>query len=347
MISFVDITKTFYPGNVIFEHLSFDIQDGEFIFLTGVSGSGKTTLLNLLLQIEYPDEGDIIFQNQSLNALKRRQLPHHRQQIGVVFQDYKLINDLTVAENIALPLSIIGMKKPEIEKRVGELLTLINLPDRADHFPKQLSGGEAQRVGIARSLATAPKIIFADEPTGNLDYKASLGIAKLLDKINQLGTTVVVSTHDANLLDIVGHARHLHIEDKIINECPCCADILRQIKIEKKASPAPTAQITQENLESDLAKKVNGQQKETSKNDLSARKIAIEENLDADKNDQDHDQNKSLDKKEIQDKKTASSKKVIEKDFPHHKSRGLIFAEKSITPSNQSAEKADQKKEKK
>lgn len=344
MISFVDITKTFYPDNTIFEHLNFDIKDGEFIFLTGVSGSGKTTLLNLLLQIEYPDEGDIIFQGQSLNALKRRQLPHHRQQIGVVFQDYKLINDLTVAENIALPLSIIGLKKPEIERRVSELLTLINLPERAEHFPKQLSGGEAQRVGIARSLATAPKIIFADEPTGNLDYKSSLGIAKLLDKINQLGTTVVVSTHDANLLDAVNRARHLHINDKTISECPCCADILRQIKIEHKAPISAAAKVSQEDLETDLAKKVNTNPKQ---------KITTEENLDDDQKPrstkkEDHEKSQNLDKNKSKTTPTASSESSdVSTTSTKTKPRGLVFHKKSISESTKSAVLADQQKEKK
>jgi cell division transport system ATP-binding protein len=226
MISFVDVTKIFNPNRVVFENLNFDIHDGDFVFITGISGSGKTTLLNLLIKADAMSEGDIVFNSQSLNALKKRHIPKHRQQIGVVFQDYKLINEKTVAENIALPLEIAKTPRAEINSRVDELLRLINLEDRAAYFPRQLSGGEAQRVGIARALATAPSVIFADEPTGNLDYRASVGITKLLKKINDWGPTSSISTHDPKLLDVIKGARHLHLQDGQLIECPASSQVL-------------------------------------------------------------------------------------------------------------------------
>lgn len=240
MISFVNVTKIFYPEKLVFDDVNFDIEDGDFVFITGISGSGKTTLLKLLIKAEEPTEGDVVFDGQSLNALRRRKMPKLRQRIGVVFQDYKLLAELTVAENIGLPLSIAGMRKHEINERVEELLQLINLEDRAKFFPSQLSGGEAQRVGIARALASAPEVIFADEPTGNLDRRASIGIAKLLKKINELGTTVIVSTHNPELLDIVKTAKHFHLRDGQIMECKCDSQVLikeSNTKPKKKVAP--------------------------------------------------------------------------------------------------------------
>ncbi len=201
MIKFQTVTKKFPNGTVAFENLSFDVDPGEMVMITGPSGSGKTTIMRLIIREYAPTEGEIEFDDQPLNRIKNRDVPKHRQKIGVVFQDYKLINDLNVWENIALPLNIRHKSQQEIEERVTDLLKLINLTDKALMFPCQLSGGEAQRVSIARALATGPKIIFADEPTGNLDKATSQKIIDLLTKINKLGTTLMLATHDQFVLD--------------------------------------------------------------------------------------------------------------------------------------------------
>jgi cell division transport system ATP-binding protein len=196
MINFKSVGITFPNGCTAFTDLSFQVQEGELAIITGPSGSGKTTIMNLLLKEHNPTQGKIEFAGQALHEVRPSKIPQHRRRIGVVFQDYKLIQDLNVWENIALPLSIKGQDQVDIERRVTDLLKLVKLKDKALLFPKQLSGGEAQRISIARALATGPKVIFADEPTGNLDEQTSLHIIKLLTKINKLGTTVLVATHD-------------------------------------------------------------------------------------------------------------------------------------------------------
>lgn len=212
MIVFSSVSKQFLPDTYALKDVSFEINPGELVLLTGPSGSGKTTLMRLLTKEYAPTSGEIFFHNINLNDIKNSQVHEHRRKIGVVFQDYKLIPELNVWENIALPLSIIGKSESEIEERVTDLLELVSLTDKALHFPKQLSGGEAQRISIARALSTAPAIIFADEPTGNLDKDNSLQIAKLLTKINELGTTIVFATHDHDVLDILNGERHIVLE---------------------------------------------------------------------------------------------------------------------------------------
>lgn len=212
MIVFSSVTKQFLPDTYALKDVSFEISPGELVLLTGPSGSGKTTLMRLLTKEYAPTSGEILFHNVNLNDIQNSQIHQHRRKIGVVFQDYKLIPELNVWENIALPLSIIGKSEAEIEERVTDLLELVFLADKALHFPKQLSGGEAQRISIARALSTAPAIIFADEPTGNLDKDNSLQIAKLLTKINELGTTIVFATHDHDVLDILNGERHIILE---------------------------------------------------------------------------------------------------------------------------------------
>lgn len=212
MITFDSVTKSFGDEGFVLRDISFSVQPGELIVITGPSGSGKTTLMRLLTKEYEPTEGEIVFDDTPLSQLPKSQIHHHRRKIGVVFQDYKLIPDLNVWENIALSLNIIGQKQAEIEQRVTDLLHLISLENKAFLFPSQLSGGEAQRVSIARALATAPALIFADEPTGNLDSETSAAIARLLQKINKLGTTVMIATHDVNVLGLLTNERHLRIE---------------------------------------------------------------------------------------------------------------------------------------
>lgn len=212
MITFSAVTKRFGDGTVALDNVSFHVEPGELVVVTGPTGSGKTTLMKMLIRDLRPTEGEVWYNDVSLADLTPKDIPLHRRKIGVVFQDYKLLSELNVWENIALPLSIMGKSEGEIESRVTDLLNLTNLTDRALVFPKQLSGGEAQRVSLARALATGPNLIFADEPTGNLDKKSSLEIAKLLQQINSFGTTVLIVTHDVTILDYLENERHLMLE---------------------------------------------------------------------------------------------------------------------------------------
>jgi cell division transport system ATP-binding protein len=212
MITFSSVTKKFGNGDIGLKDISFHLDPGEFTIISGPSGSGKTTIMKLLIKDLSPTEGKINYKDFLINELSGSKVPEHRRKIGVVFQDYKLLPELNVWENIALPLSIAGKETAEIESRVTDLLNLVSLTDKALMFPKQLSGGEAQRVSIARALATGPSLIFADEPTGNLDKKSSLAIIKLLKQINELGTTVLLATHDVVVLDALGKERVIELD---------------------------------------------------------------------------------------------------------------------------------------
>lgn len=200
MLQFSNIQKT-YGSRVILDDFSLTVEPGEFVFLIGKSGSGKTTLMRMLTQQVRPDSGSIIVDDIEVGKLRYHDTLTLRRMIGVIYQDYKLLSERTVAENIALGLEIIGKPKQEIESRVSDLLNLIGLSEKADVFPTQLSGGEAQRVCIARALATAPRVLFADEPTGNLDDETAHSIVRLLAKINELGTTILMATHNQSLVE--------------------------------------------------------------------------------------------------------------------------------------------------
>ncbi len=216
MIVFSSVSKQFLPDTYALKDISFEISPGELVLLTGPSGAGKSTLMKLLTKEYDPTSGKILFHGTNLKDIRDSKIHEHRRKIGVVFQEDNLIPELNVWENIALPLSIIGKDEAEIEERITDLLELVSLTDKALHFPKQLSGGEAQRIGIARALSTAPSIIFADEPTGNLDQENSIQIAKLLTKINELGTTVLFSTHDHDVIGQLSAHRHIVLTDGAI-----------------------------------------------------------------------------------------------------------------------------------
>lgn len=210
MIDFISVSIA-YGNSPVLSDVSFHVTKGEFVFLTGKSGAGKTTLMRLLTGQATPDDGTITFDDQTFTKLRPRDIQNIRKKIGVIYQDYKLLPERTVAENIALGLEILGKNRQEIDSRVKDLLQLIEMSDKANVFPSQLSGGEAQRVCIARALATAPKVIFADEPTGNLDDETGMMIATLLKKLNELGTTVIMATHNLNIINHFD-ARHIHLE---------------------------------------------------------------------------------------------------------------------------------------
>lgn len=245
MITFASVTKAFGDDLVALQDVSFHIEPGELVVITGPSGSGKTTLMRLLTKEYEPTEGEITFNDTQLHKIKGGQVHKHRRQIGVIFQDYKLLPELNVWENIALSLYITGQKQNEIEQRVTDLLRLISLDDKPFLFPSQLSGGEAQRVSIARALATAPSVIFADEPTGNLDAETSASIARLLQKINKLGTTVLIATHDVSVLDLMEDERHIRLEKgKLVKDEPASTKG-KKTKTEaapKAAAPEPKAE---------------------------------------------------------------------------------------------------------
>lgn len=230
-IIFDAVTKQFGPDSMALAAVSFVIDAGELVLITGPSGSGKTTLMRLLIREYTPESGEVYWGDQALSELRSGQVPYHRRQIGVVFQDYKLLPELNIWENIALPLSIIGKDQEETESRVTDLLKLVGLVDKAYAFPSQLSGGEAQRVSIARALATGPSVIFADEPTGNLDPVASLEIVRLLRQINKLGTTVILATHDSVVLEFLKDERRI---------------ALAKGNLEKDSAPKPIPQQRQD-----------------------------------------------------------------------------------------------------
>lgn len=202
MILLDRITKT-YPGDEepALDNVSLHIEPREFVFLVGKSGAGKSTLIKMITKEEIPDSGKIIIGGIDLDYVRKRHIPHYRRRLGVVFQDYKLLPTRTVYENVAFALEIAGMRNSEINKTVPKVLDLVGLAEKSHKFPAQLSGGEQQRVSIARSVARQPKILIADEPTGNLDKLTRQEIIDLLQRINDFGTTVLVTTHDENIVN--------------------------------------------------------------------------------------------------------------------------------------------------
>ncbi len=188
-------------GAVALDGVSFDIEDGEFVFLVGPSGSGKTTIIKLLTGEESVTEGKLVVNGFDLKKMKNRKLPKLRRTLGVIFQDFRLIDKMTVYENVAFAMRVVGASGKEIRKRVPQVLELVGLSEYSKRLPAELSGGEQQRVSIARALVNNPRMIIADEPTGNLDPVRSLDLMLLLEKINELGTTVVVVTHEKELVN--------------------------------------------------------------------------------------------------------------------------------------------------
>jgi cell division transport system ATP-binding protein len=202
VIRFESVSKT-YPGQnrPALDDISLEIEKGEFVFLVGTSGSGKSTFLRLVLREEKPDAGRIHVLGKDLGRLSHWKIPALRRQVGTVFQDFRLLPNKTVAENVAFALEVIGRPRNQIEKVVPEVLEVVGLAGKEHRRPDELSGGEQQRVAIARAFVNRPLLLIADEPTGNLDPNTSVGIMKLLDRINRTGTTVIMATHDAAIVD--------------------------------------------------------------------------------------------------------------------------------------------------
>ena len=203
MIYFDNVTKVFSNNCVALSDISFGISKGEFISIAGKSGAGKSTLLGLILADEKPTKGNIIFEDIDISKMSRSYLPYHRRKIGVVYQDYKLLSQKTVFENVAFALEILGKNDSEIKRTVPQALELTGVLDKANNFPDELSGGEQQRIALARAIILQPKLLIADEPTGNLDVFTAEGIVKLFLKINQLGTAVILATHNREIVNTV------------------------------------------------------------------------------------------------------------------------------------------------
>lgn len=217
MLEFKKVSKNF--GNIsAVSDVSFYIEPGELVFITGASGAGKTTLLRLLIRQFTPSEGEIMFDEMAVHELKNRQIPKLRREIGSVFQDYQLLSDRTVFENALVALAVAGTPKDERRARVEQVMKLVGLLERMDLFPSQLSGGEQQRAALARALVMNPKLVFADEPTGNLDWETSSSILELMQKINKEGKTVIITTHSKELVK-AGGGREIELKDgKVIKD---------------------------------------------------------------------------------------------------------------------------------
>ena len=201
MIRFENVTKAYKGGTIALREVSLDIDKGDFVFLVGPSGSGKTTCIRLLLREEVADAGRIWVAGRDIGALSHWRIPYLRRNIGCVFQDFRLLPNKSVFENVAFALEVIGRPKHVIASQVPQVLDLVGLGRKRDNLPHELSGGEQQRVAVARAFVNRPLILLADEPTGNLDPATSQGIVRLLDRINRTGTTVIVATHDAGIVD--------------------------------------------------------------------------------------------------------------------------------------------------
>lgn len=216
MILFDNVSKSFGKIKAL-SNISFEVKQGEFVYLTGPSGAGKTTILKMILRELLPDTGKVLFNGIDLSDLSSFDIPNLRQQMGIVFQDFKVIPERTVTENVEVALAVSGIDRDEWAKRVEHVLKLVKLYDRKNLFPSQLSGGELQRVSLARALVINPKVILADEPTGNLDWKTAEGIMDLFEKINKEGKTIIMATHHEGILKHFKH-RVVNLENGSISK---------------------------------------------------------------------------------------------------------------------------------
>lgn len=201
MIKFINVSKVYKNGSEALNNVNISVDKGEFVFIVGPSGAGKSTIIKLLLKEVEPTSGKIILSNKDITKVKNRKIPYIRRKIGVVFQDFRLLPNKTVYENVAFALEIIGTDLKKINKRVPEVLEMVELDGKANRYPGQLSGGEHQRVSIARAIVNNPPVLIADEPTGNLDPDTAWEIMKILKEINRAGTTVLMATHAKDIVD--------------------------------------------------------------------------------------------------------------------------------------------------
>ena len=215
MIYLSNVSKTYPNGTKALKNISLEIPNGEFVFIVGPSGAGKSTLLKLLIREETADQGKIHVNGRNLMTISKRNIPYLRRTMGIVFQDFRLINKMTVFDNVAFAMRVIGASETAIQKRVPAVLKMVGLENAVKRYPTELSGGEQQRVSLARALINAPKLLIADEPTGNIDPERSFEIMKMLSAINKKGTTVLIVTHEHELVKAFG-GRILKIADGAI-----------------------------------------------------------------------------------------------------------------------------------
>ena len=225
MIEFKNVSKVYENGTEALSDISLKIEQGEFVFVVGASGAGKSTFLKLVMREENVTSGDIWINDFHLPTLKRKQIPKFRRSMGIVFQDFRLIPKMTVFDNVAFAMRVVGAKESEIRRRVPHALELVALSHKARSFPAELSGGQQQRVALARALVNKPKIIIADEPTGNVDPEMSYEIVDLLDRISQQGTTVVMVTHAHDLVDKFNHRKVVISNGKLVKDTGTGFDI--------------------------------------------------------------------------------------------------------------------------
>lgn len=217
MITFSKVSK-FYNGSAALDDVSFKIQPHEFVSLIGKSGAGKSTVIKLLIGEERPTRGRVIFGRYDLDELKHKDMPELRRQMGVIFQDFRLLAKKTALENVAFALEVEGRPQREINSLAPQALDMVGLRDKMAHFPAQLSGGEKQRVAIARAMIHRPKVLIADEPTGNLDPQNAWEVIRLLQKINELGSTVILATHDREIVDALGQRVITLDQGRVVND---------------------------------------------------------------------------------------------------------------------------------
>ena len=218
MIEFRNVVKLYDKDSRALNGLSLTIPDGEFVFVVGASGSGKSTMLKLLTKEQEPTSGKVIVNGVNLSTIKKRKIPYYRRGLGVVFQDFRLLEKMTVFDNVAFAMHVVGAKPKEIRKRVDYVLSLVELTDKSKRKVSELSGGEKQRVGLARALANNPSILIADEPTGNIDPQMSIEIVNLLSHINKCGTTVIMVTHDVTLVKMFPYRVVEISKGRVIND---------------------------------------------------------------------------------------------------------------------------------
>ncbi len=252
MIEFDNVSKTYDNGTEALRNVNIRIEDGEFVFIVGASGAGKSTFLKIMMREEVPNKGTVIINGYNLNLMKKKQIPLFRRTLGVVFQDFRLIPTMTVFDNVAFAMRVIGTKEKEIRKRVPYILSLVGLSSKARHLPTQLSGGEQQRVALARALVNNAGLIIADEPTGNIDPEMSYEIVDLLNHINANGTTVVMVTHEHNLV------RHFHHRVITIDQGTVVSDTLDTDELSddyakfEKSEPAPVHSVERHQASDDI-----------------------------------------------------------------------------------------------
>lgn len=218
MIYFKNVSKVYDNGSVALDHASVHIKKGEFVFVVGASGAGKSTFIKLLDHEELPTEGSVIVNGIEVNKLKKSRVPYLRRRMGIVFQDFRLLPNKTAEENVAFAMEVIEAPRRLIKERVRNVLDLVGLVGKADALPSNLSGGEQQRVAIARAIVNRPLLLIADEPTGNLDPETSKGIMDIFTKVNHMGTTVVMVTHDQQLVDMMNKRVIEIVDGKIVRD---------------------------------------------------------------------------------------------------------------------------------